>query len=131
MHNKSKNLTDVQLIISSISVVLTIGFWGLFASREKSGVGVTGEVVVPTQPDTLVSSASPGLLPGQKLLFSGISPQSLSQLQTLTPEKPQQIVIIAKKNGGGGGGGGGTHASTGSSHPRYIITNFMPWVARP
>ena len=117
MHNKSKNWTDVQLIISSISVALTIGFWGLFASREKSGAGVNGEVTLPTQPETLVLSTSPGLLPGQKLLFSGISPQSLSQLQTPTPAKPQQIVITARKHGGGGGGGGGSHASTGSSHP--------------
>ncbi len=119
MHNKSKNWTDVELIISSISVALTIGFWGFFASREKSGVGVTTEVTVPTQPDAFVSSAPVGLLPGQKLLFSGISPQSLSQLQTPMPTKPQQIVITVKKHGGGGGGGGGsgTHASTGSSHP--------------
>jgi len=118
MNNKSKNWTDVRLIISSISVALTIGFWGLFASREKSGAGVTGEVTVPTQPDTLVSSASPGLLPGQKLLFGGINPQSLSQLQTPMPAKPQQIVVTVKKHGGGGGGGGGgNHASTGSSHP--------------
>ena len=96
MHNKSKNWTDVQLIISSISVALTIGFWGLFASREKSGAEVIGEVTVPTQPDALVSPAPAGLLPGQKLLFSGISPQSLSQLQTPTVEKPQQIIITVK-----------------------------------
>ncbi len=118
MPNKSKNWTDVQMIISSISVALTLGLWGLFASHEKSVAGVSGEVAVPTQPEALVSSTSPGLLPGQKLLFNGISPQSLSQLQTPTPAKPQQIVITAKKHGGGGGGGGGgAHASTGSSHP--------------
>ena len=119
MNNKSKNWTDVQLIISSISVALTIGFWGFFASREKFGAGVTSEVTIPTQPDAFVSTAPAGLLPGQKLIFSGISPQTLSQLQTQTAAKPQQIIIAVKKHGGGGGGGGGggAHASTGSSHP--------------
>jgi hypothetical protein len=118
MHNKTKSWTDVQLIISSFSIALTLGFWGLFASQDKSGSGVTGEIAVPTQPDPVISTAPPVLLPGQKLLFGGTSPQSLSQLQT--KPTPQQVIITVKKHGGGGSGGGGgagAHAGTGSSHP--------------
>jgi len=120
MNNKSKGWTDVQLIISSFSIALTLGFWGLFASQEKSGTGVTGEVSLPTQPDPLVSSSSPALLPGQKLLFGGTNLQLLSRQQPQVQAQPTPIIIIRKKhggNGGGGGGGGGAQASTGSSHP--------------
>jgi len=117
MPNKSKNWTDVQLIISSFSIAITIGLWGLFASQEKTGAGVAGEVVVPTQPEPLVSSPSPALLPGQKLLFTGTNLQPLSQVQPQIQVQPTPIVIVRKKHGGGGGGGGGGGASTGSSHP--------------
>jgi hypothetical protein len=121
MQNKSKSSNDVQLIISSISIALTLGFWGLFASHEKSGTGVTGQVALPTQPDPIVSSSSPALLPGQKLLFGGANPQSLSQQQSQVQAQPTPIIIIRKKHGGNGGGGGGgsggASAGTGSSHP--------------
>jgi len=118
MNNKSKGWTDVQLIISSFSIAITLGFWGLFASNEKSGTGVTGQVALPTQPDPPVSS-SPALLPGQKLLFGGTNIQLLSQQQPQVQAQPTPIIIIRKKHGGngGGGGGGGAQAGTGSSHP--------------
>lgn len=103
MHNKSKNWTDIQFIISSISVAITLGLWAVFASQQKTGVGVAGEVVVPTQgPDPIVAPP-PQLLPGQKLLLGGTAPQP-----------PQQIVVT--KRGGGGKKGGGA-ATTGSSRP--------------
>ena len=113
MQNKSKNLTDVQLIISSISVALTLGFWGLFASHEKTGTGVTGDAQMPAQPEALVSTQPTfptTLLPGQKLLFSGVAPA--------TPQQPQQpaAATSGRRGRGGGRGGGGGHAKTGSSH---------------
>jgi hypothetical protein len=121
MHNKSKSWTDVQLIISSFSIALTLGFWGIFASREKTVAGVTGQAVVPQQPDALVSSSVPALLPGQKLLFGGANPQVLSTIQPQTQVPPKQIIVPTKKHGGkgggGGGGGGSPNAGTGSSHP--------------
>ena len=105
MQNKSKNWADIQFIISSISVALTLGLWGVFASNQKTGASVTGEVVVPTQQPDPVVAPQPQLLPGQKLLLGGTAPQP-----------PQQIVVT---NGGGGGGGkkGGGAASTHSSRP--------------
>ena len=118
MHNKSKSWTDVQLIISSFSIAITLGFWGIFASREKPVVGVSGQASFPQQPDALVSSPAPALLPGQKLLFSGTSPQILTQVQPQATVQPQQIIVPARKHGGkGGGGGGNPNAGTGSSHP--------------
>ena len=120
MPNKSKGWTDVQLIISSFSIAVTLGFWGLFASRDKSGTGVTGEVTIPTQPDSVASSQasspSPALLPGQKLIFSGTNIQSFTQSQAPTQTPPTQIIVTVKKHGGGGGGGS-PHAGSGSSHP--------------
>jgi hypothetical protein len=124
MNNKSKSWNDVQLIVSSFSIALTLGFWGLFASQEKTGTGVTGEVSLPTQPDPQASSSPPAssLLPGQKLLFGRTNLQLLSQQQSQIQAQPTPIVIIRKKHGGGGGGGGGggsggAQAGTGSSHP--------------
>ncbi len=51
MANKTKNWTDVELIISSISVALTLGFWGLFASRQKVGADVLGQVSLVSNSD--------------------------------------------------------------------------------
>jgi hypothetical protein len=133
MHNKPRNWTDVKLIISSFSIAITLGVWGLFASHEKSGSGVSGVAAVGSQqPDMLVSTnnttTSPGLLlPGQKLLF-GTNLQSATQLQSQLLTQPQvqaqptPAIVVRKKhggngNGGGGGGGGGSVTSSHSSHP--------------
>ena len=116
MQNKPKSRTDVQWVISSLSLAVTVGLWGLFASSEKRGAGVAGQVVVPPQPqqtDQVVVSQPAGLLPGQKLLFGGTAPQ------------PSQVIVTTRSHGGGGGGagggggggGGGGHASSGGSHP--------------
>ena len=123
MPNKSRNWTDVKLIISSFSIAITLGIWGIFASHEKTGAGVTGEVALPSQPDPLVSDPpSPGLLHGQVLLFGGANLQQPAQPQAQVQAQPTQIIIVRKKhggngNGGGGGGGGGGATSSGSSHP--------------
>ncbi|MBI1794929.1 MAG: hypothetical protein HYR70_12185 [Chloroflexi bacterium] len=100
MQNKtsSKNWTDIQLIISSIAIALTLGLWSLFASPAKKNSGVSGQVVVPPQPDT-TTVAQPQLAPGQKILFGGTAPQ------------PQVIVKTTRK------GGGGAVTTTSSSRP--------------
>ncbi len=119
MHNKPRNWTDVKLILSSFSIAITLGVWGLFASHEKSGTGVAGEAAISPQSDTLVPASSPALLPGQILLFGGTNLPAVSQLQTQVQAQPTQTVIVRKKHGGkggGGGGGGGAATSSGSSH---------------
>jgi hypothetical protein len=127
MPNKNKNWKDIKLILSSFSVAITLGIWSLFASQEKSGTGVTGEAVLPPQPDPLVSAppaalSSSVLLPGQILLFGGTNLQSAAQLQLQSQATPQPtpVIVVRKKHGGkggGGGGGGGSVTSSGSSHP--------------
>lgn len=104
MQKKARNWADVQFIISSISVALTLGLWALFASHQKTSAGVTGEVIVPQQQTETVTLPSSQLLPGQVLLLGGTAPQ------------PQQVVVTGSKRGGGGGKGGGV-ATTGSSRP--------------
>lgn len=129
MHNKNKSWNDIKLILSSFSVAITLGIWGVFASQEKSGTGVAGEAVVPSQPDPLVSAppaamSSSVLLPGQILLFGGTNLQSAAQLQSQATAQPTPVIVVRKKHGGkgdggggGGGGGGGSVTSSGSSHP--------------
>ena len=107
MQNKPKSRTDVQWVISSLSLAVTLGLWGLFASHEKKVAGVDAQVAVPPQPteQTVIVSQPPQLLPGQKLLFGGTAPQ------------PSTVIVRTRSRGGGGGGGGGGSAHTGSSHP--------------
>ena len=111
MQNKSRNWTDVQLIISSISIAFTLGFWGLLAGREKTVAGVQGLADLPAQTDTL--AASPMLLPGQALYLCAGAPQAAAPVASTT--QPRR-----RRGGGGGGsggsGGGGPAGGTGSSH---------------
>ncbi len=110
MPNKSRNWTDVELIFSSVSIALTLGFWGLFASKQKTGANVLGQVslVSSATPTTSIVAAPATLLPGQVVFFGASTPAA----PALVSPQPQ-----ARHRGGGGGGGGGAVASTGSSHP--------------
>ena len=116
MQNKSKNFTDVQLIVSSISIAVTLGLWSLFASHEKTGAGVSGDVLMPSQPDALASNTTTiyptTLLPGQKLILGSTLPASQQAQQSQQPASTSS----GRRGRGGGGGGGGGGASTGSSH---------------
>ncbi len=112
MQNKPKSRTDVQWILSSLSLAVTLGLWGLFTSADKKGAGVSGQadLVQPTtEPQQVVITQQPQMLqPGQVLLFNGTAPQQ------------QQTVVRTVGGGGGhrsGGGGGGAVTSTHSSHP--------------
>lgn len=114
MPNKTKNWTDVELIMSSISIAFTLGFWGLFASKQKTGADVLGQVslVDAAGSGTAISAtAMPStLLPGQTIFFAAATPQP----STVVSSQPQPR---RRGGGGGGGGGGGSVAKTGSSHP--------------
>jgi len=94
---KSKSWTDIQMIISSIAIAITLGLWSLFSGPQKKNASVTGEVIVPPQPQNTSVVTQPQLAPGQKLLFGGTAPR-------------QKVVVV---NGGGGGGGGAAPAANG------------------
>jgi hypothetical protein len=110
MQTKVHTRADVQWVISSVSLAVTLGLWGLFTSHEKSTAGVAGQVEMPAPQEQVIVPQPQALAPGQVLLFGGTAPQ---------PQQPQQIVVSQPrhKGGGGGGGGGGAVTSTGSSKP--------------
>lgn len=112
MPNKTRNWTDVELIMSSVSIALTLGFWGLFASRQKTGASVLGQVSLVSGSDTPAAAATSvpaTLLPGQTIFFGG---------SATTPQPPPLVASQPQpRRRGGGGGGGGSAASTGSSRP--------------
>ena len=110
MQNKSKTRTDVQWVISSISLAATVGLWSLFTASEKKGAGVVSQVALAPTPEQVVVSQPQTLLPGQVLLLAGT---------TASPQAQPTTVITRTRRGGGGGGGGGSKPSghTGSSKP--------------
>ncbi len=111
MQNKPRSRTDVQWVISSVSLAVTLGLWGLFVGHEKRGAGVAGQVAFASQPEqVVVTQTQPQLLvPGQVLLFGGTAPQTQQTVTTQT--------ITQTRTRHGGGGGGGAVTSTGSSKP--------------
>lgn len=114
MRNKPRNWTDVQLIISSISIAFTLGFWSLLASRGKAVVGVAGDASMPTQPDGAVPSGVASLVPGQVILLGGASTQTPAPL-VVQSRPARRREGSGGGSGGAGGGGGGAAASTKSS----------------
>lgn len=107
---KARNWRDAQLIISSISLALTLGLWGLWSSREKHISGVQDEAFIPAPPET--AAPEPMLLPGQTLFLMTPAPQSTS---TVADQQPTRRNRDKGGGGGGGGGGGNADAGTGSS----------------
>ncbi len=109
MQNKPRGRTDVQWVISSVSLAVTLGLWGLFVGHEKRGAGVAAQVAFTAPPDqVIVTQTQPQLLaPGQVLLFGGTAPQAQQTVttQTITQTRTHR------------GGGGGAVTSTGSSRP--------------
>jgi hypothetical protein len=111
--NKGRKWKDVQLILSSISVALTLGLWGLWASRARAGEIKASATEAPTDSSPAAAAEAPPMLPGQVIYLAGA---------TLQPT-PEPVVVSQPDNskhrrgdkGGGGGGGGGGQASTGSS----------------
>ncbi len=117
MHNKSKSWADIQMIISSIAVAATMGFWSLFSSNQKLTGGATGTADLSGQPDPNAATANNDmLLPGQVMLLNGSSQISTNQQGTAS----QATAPAKRRNNGsvaGGSGGGGGGSTTGSSKP--------------
>jgi hypothetical protein len=108
MQNKPRSRTDVQWVISSVSLAVTLGLWGLFVGHEKRGAAVAGQVAfTPPQTDQVVVTQPQLLAPGQVLLFGGTAPQTQQTVVTQT----------SGQNRSRRGGGGGPVTSTHSSRP--------------
>jgi hypothetical protein len=107
-----RNWNDIQIVIATISMALTLAFWNLFAGpdRETAAKRAQEQAALPSppQPAQITAPVQPNLqsttLQGNgPILLGGSAPQT------------QIIVQNSGRNGGGGGGGGGGATSTGSS----------------
>jgi hypothetical protein len=93
MQAKKRSWTDVQLIISSISVALTLGFWSLMASREKGVASVIGEASLPETTIDLLEEQQQILLPGQVLYLNSVAPPTSAPVLTRTRERRGMRVV--------------------------------------
>jgi len=111
MANKpaSRNWNDIQIMIATGSMALTLVFWNLFAGPDREVALKRAQeqaALLPSQPAQQTVApmveAQPALqespLPTGPILLGGSAPQT-------------QVIV----RGGGGGGGGGGATSTGSS----------------
>jgi hypothetical protein len=104
---KAKNWKDVQLILSSIAMALTLGLWGIWASRDKGMASVQGESKSLPSPEPKVVEVGPMLLPGQTLYLMTPAPQTTATVSN--QEQPR------RRNKDRDKGGGNADAGTGSS----------------
>jgi hypothetical protein len=105
MGNKrvSRNWNDIQIVIATISMALTLGLWNLFAGPDRASALKRAQTQ-PTQqpigqsPAPIITPPTPTLLGDGVLLLGGSAPQT--------------TVII---QGGGNGGGNNNNASGGGT----------------
>lgn len=105
MGNKpaSRNWNDIQIVIATISMALTLGLWNLFAGPDRE-TALKRAQTQPTQqpmeqsPAPIVAQSEPTPLGDGVLLFGGSAPQT--------------TVII---QGGGNGGRNNNNASGGGT----------------
>lgn len=106
---KAKNWKDVQLIVSSIAMALTLGLWGFWASGEKRMATIQGESKPLPAPEPKVAEVGPMLMPGQTLYLMTPAPENTATVSN--QEQPKRRNRDRDK----GGGGGNADAGTGSS----------------
>lgn len=113
MANKpaSRNWNDIQVVIATISMALTLVFWNLFAGPDRVSALKRAQEQAALQPSQPIQTTESVLVqptpPGDgKILFGGSAPQT-------------QIIVQSggrgDNNGGGGGGGAGAGGGTGGS----------------
>jgi len=106
-----RSWNDIQLMLASTSVALTLSFWNLFAGPDREAAVLQAQQkaaedamlqaeLAASQP----AAPAPSGESSTKLLLGGQAPQT-------------QVVVGGRggRGGGGGGGGGGAAASTRSS----------------
>lgn len=100
-----RNWNDIQVVIATISMALTLVFWNLFAGPDRESALKRAQeqaAIPPPEPlqttETVVIQPTP--LGDGKILFGGSAPQT---------------TVIVQNGGGGNGGGGGGGGGTGGS----------------
>ncbi len=99
MANKpSRNWNDIQVVIATVSMAVTLVFWNLFAGPDRASAEKRAQEQASIPPEPIVTENAPIVivqptpLGDGKILFGGSAPQTQ---------------IIVQSGGGGGGGGGG------------------------
>ena len=111
MANKpaSRNWNDIQLVIATSSMALTLAFWNLFAGPDHEMAVNHAQEQAALPPPQPIQTTAP-TVEVQPTLQSPTLPTGPILLGGSVP----QTTIVVRKGGGGGGGGGGS-TSTGSS----------------
>ncbi len=111
MANKSapRSWSDVQFVIATGSMALTLAFWNMFAGPDREAAMKQAQERAAVPPPPMEVAPQPQAIPTGPILLGGSAPQT---------------TIVVQKGGGGGGdngavdaggGGGGATTSTGSS----------------
>jgi hypothetical protein len=108
MANKptARNWNDIQIVIATISMALTLGLWNLFAGPDRETALKRAQEQAQAQPtQPMVQSPSAVIVqPGPTPLGDGVL--------LLGGSAPQTTVIV---QGGGNGGGNNNNASGGGT----------------
>ena len=103
---------DVQTVIATTAIAITLGLWNLFATPTKPTTAqVENPPVPPTEPPlTANSEAAP--MPQVKIMFTQVAPQTVtvSQQQQVQPQIKKK-----KKNNNNTNGGSQSVAQTKTS----------------
>jgi hypothetical protein len=100
---------DVQTVIATTAIALTLGLWNLFATPTKPATAqVENPPVPPTEP-ALTTRAEMAPMPQVKIMFTQVAPQTItvSQQQQVQPQMKKK-----KKNNTNGGGQSVTQTKT-------------------
>jgi uncharacterized membrane protein YgcG len=101
-----RNWNDIQVVIATISMAVTLAFWNLFAGPDRVSALKRAEeqAAIPPQPTVTADPiviVQPTPLGDGKILFGGNAPQT-------------QIIVQSGGGGGGGGNGGGNGGGGGT-----------------
>ena len=104
----TRNWNDVQLVIVSIALVLTLILWNAFAGPDRVKAGGNASPTTPATATSLptdVVALTPTPLPEIKIMFGGTPPGQTASV----PVQPRP------RGGGGGGSGGGSGGGGGGT----------------
>jgi hypothetical protein len=107
MGNKpiSRNWNDVQIVIATISMALTLGLWNLFAGPDRETALKRAQEQAQAQPTQPMAQSPAPIIAQPTPLGDGVL--------LLGGSAPQTTVIV--QGGGGNGGGNNNNASGGGT----------------
>ena len=93
---------DVQTVIATTAIAITLGLWNLFATPMKTATAqVENPTIPPTEPSLAASSES-APMPQVKIMFTQVAPQTVtvSQQQQAQPQIKKKKKNNSNTNGG-------------------------------